>query len=145
MKRMAIAALAVAVSLSASVSAQQGQGKGKGNGKGESSTATFAVTLVTDNNSNGVPNWGDQISFQIFTTETTDPRVQVMCFQDGDVVYGALWQPNNSVLTLSSRAWQGGRPNAPPRSTTSRTTRSPTLRRRPSPSSSSRNENRAPQ
>src|SRR5262245_35842862 len=108
MKRMAIAALAVAVSLSASVSAQQGQGKGKGNGKGESSVITFALSLVTDNNSNGVPNWGDQISFQIFTTETTDPRVQVMCFQDGDVVYGALWQPNNSVLTLSSRAWQGG-------------------------------------
>jgi hypothetical protein len=98
----------LAASLAPSALAQQGNGKGKGKGSGENSSGAFTLAMVTDYNANNLPNWGDQVTFQISTTETTEPRVQVMCFQNGDVVYGALWQPSVSVLTLSSRAWVGG-------------------------------------
>ena len=107
MKRLVT--LAAVVVLAASVAptalAQQGKGKGKGSA---SSTPAFTLAMTADYNANGSPNWGDQVSFQVSPSETTDPRVQVMCFQNGELVYGGLWQPLVNVLTLSSRVWQGG-------------------------------------
>jgi hypothetical protein len=81
----------------------------QGNGKGKADNSVgFTLANMTDASRNEVPAWGDHVTFAISTTETTEPRVQVICFQNGDVVYGALWQPMASDLTLSSRAWQGG-------------------------------------
>jgi len=107
MKRLvALAAVVVLAASVAPTALAQGKGKGKGNA---SSVPAFSLSMVADYNPNGRPNWGEQIAFQIAPmTETSDPRVQVMCFQNGELVYGGLWQPLVSVLTLSSRAWQSG-------------------------------------
>ncbi len=62
-----------------------------------------------------VANWGDQITFKITTTATTEPNVSVTCKQSGVVVYGAVagfydsypW-PWTKIMTLSSQSWTGG-------------------------------------
>ena len=62
-----------------------------------------------------VVNWGDQITWKISTTATTEPNVSVTCKQNGVVVYGAVagfyasypW-PWTQIMTLSSQAWTGG-------------------------------------
>ena len=98
------AALVLATTVAPSAMGQQGKGKGKA---GATSNSSLTLLLYSDFNGDGLPTWGDQISFQVVTDETTDPQVQVMCFQSGDVVFGAVW-PITPVLTLSSRAWQSG-------------------------------------
>lgn len=110
MRKMILTSVVV-LGASLVLSAQgQGNGKGKGKGNAQSDSSSFSLVMVSDYNANDAPNWGDQVSFQVSTTETTEPQVQMTCYQDGDVVYGALW-PITPVLTLSSRAWQGGAAN----------------------------------
>jgi hypothetical protein len=107
MRRLALLTFVVVLTGSF-VASVEGQGKGKGKGDPNAASASsLNVVLYVDSNGNGVPNWGDKITFDVVTSETTQPHVQVMCFQGGDVVYGADW-PVTPVLTLSSRAWQGG-------------------------------------
>lgn len=87
-----------------------GKGRKPGGGGG-----SLTLVMVNDANGNGLPNWGDRITFGISTTATTEPNVSVTCTQNGVVVYGAVagfyvgypW-PWNQVMTLSSNAWQGG-------------------------------------
>ena len=64
------------------------------------------VVMATDQNLDGAPNWGDRITFEVNTTEAWN-QVSVVCTQNGEVVYGAVW-PYPSILTLSSQAWDGG-------------------------------------
>ena len=45
--------------------------------------------MVTDVNGNGSPNWGDTVTFDVSTTATTEPYVDLVCSQNGVVVYGA--------------------------------------------------------
>jgi hypothetical protein len=108
MRRLALLASVVVLAGSFVVSVQgQGKGKGRGGANADAGASTVSVVMYLDNNGNGVPNWNDKITFDVSTTETTQPHVQLVCFQNGDVVYGADW-PVTPVLTLSSRAWQGG-------------------------------------
>jgi hypothetical protein len=99
------AALVLAAGVGPYAMGQQGKGKGKGNAS--ATVSTLSVALYRDYNGDGVPSWGDQIGFNVVTDQTANPQVQVMCFQDGDVVFGAVW-PITPVLTLSSRMWQAG-------------------------------------
>jgi hypothetical protein len=96
-----------------------GQGRGKGGGgKPDRGTSTIAIVMVTDANSDGHANWGDQISFDVTTTATTQPNVNLTCSQNGAVVYGATtgyydgypW-PWTQTMTLSSTNWSGGAAN----------------------------------
>ena len=100
MKRLVILAAVVVLASGVALSAVGQQGKGKG--KGQNNTAedyTLEWSMVADYNGNQGPDWGEKITFKVWTSETTQPHVQLVCFQDGDVVYGALW-PLTSVLTL---------------------------------------------
>ena len=99
MKRLVILAAVVVLASGVALSAVGQQGKGKG--KGQNNTAedyTLEWSMVADYNGNQGPDWGEKITFKVWTSETTQPHVQLVCFQDGDVVYGALW-PLTSVLT----------------------------------------------
>ena len=93
-------------------------GKGKGNGGGgkpDSGSSSLSVVMVTDVNADGHANWGDQITFDVSTTATTQPNVNLTCTQNGVVVYGAVtgfydgypW-PWTQTMTLSSSAWSHG-------------------------------------
>ena len=77
--------------------------------------ARLALVMYTDLNANGHPNWGDSVTFNVSTTATTEPHVDLTCSQNGVVVYGATtgyfasypW-PWTQIMTLSSLSWQGG-------------------------------------
>lgn len=94
--------------------ARGGGGKGKPSGGGDG-TSSLRLVMVTDYNANGLPNWSDQVTFDISTTATTQPNVSLTCSQNGVVVYGATagfydgypW-PWTRLMTLSSNSWQGG-------------------------------------
>jgi hypothetical protein len=74
--------------------------------------------MSTDKNGDGLPNWGDTVTFNVSTTATTEPTVSLSCSQSGVVVYGATsgfyegypW-PWTKYMTLSSGAWTGGAAN----------------------------------
>jgi hypothetical protein len=86
---------------------------GGGTGGTGGSTISLAPVIV-DVNGNGLPNWGDTVTFNISTTSTTAPYVNLQCFQNGVLVAngwngffdGALNTTRNFGLT--SGAWMGG-------------------------------------
>ena len=90
------------------------KGGGRGGGGGTTSTINLHTPLVYDANGDGVTNHGDVVLFDISTTATTQPWVNVKCSQNGVVVYntwngyfvGAL--NNDWNFGLASGAWQGG-------------------------------------
>jgi hypothetical protein len=114
-----IALLVVGLMVGTTFAAKGGGTGTSGGGKGGHNTAsgggTIAWVMVTDNNGNGTPNWGDTITFKFQQTATTEPHVDLQCKQGGAVVYGATtgfypgypW-PWTQNMTLASQAWSGG-------------------------------------
>jgi hypothetical protein len=88
---------------------------GKGGHTSGGSTIS-APQLVTDNNSNGIINYGDWVTFTISTTATTTPYVNLLCYQNGTLVAngkdgyfaGAIGTRN---FGLSSSIWTSGSAN----------------------------------
>jgi hypothetical protein len=88
-------------------------GHGGGGGKKPSPTGTLA--LVPMDSTDGVAHWGQRVTFDVATTATTQPHVNVTCSQSGVVVYGTTtgyyadypW-PWTQVMTLASLDWTGG-------------------------------------
>ena len=95
--------------IAGSVFAARGGGKPSGGGSGGS----LAVVMVTDANGNGLPNWADQLTFNVSTTATDRPTVRLHCYQNGSLVYTATagffaGYPWSTVYSLSSQTWTGG-------------------------------------
>jgi hypothetical protein len=105
-------ALLALVLIPATFAAKGGQAGGKPSGGGSSS---LSLAMVADSNGNGLPNWGDQVTFNVSTTATDKPLVKLNCYQSGALVYthsagfypGYPW-PSAQTFTLSSGAWTGG-------------------------------------
>jgi hypothetical protein len=104
MRRLTILAAVVMLAAS-SVNYAQGQGKGKGP-HGGAATSTLSLVNVTDPSRNVSPNYGDQVTFDVSTDQNWN-QVSVICTQNSEVVFGAVW-PNTSIVTLSSTKWVGG-------------------------------------
>jgi hypothetical protein len=89
------------------------------NGGGSKPSGGGTISLVLppdrDTNSDGLPNWGDAISFNVSTTATTSPFVNLQCYQNGALVendwrgyfVGSLDYPNRT-FGLGSGGWQSG-------------------------------------
>jgi hypothetical protein len=94
--------------------AAKSPGHGGGGNTGSSSISIHSP-LVYDANGNGLPNWGDTIRFDVSTTVTTEPFVELICSQNGVVVYGAntgyfdgyAW-PWTQNMQLGSQMWTSG-------------------------------------
>jgi len=92
-----------------------GKGHHGGGTTGGTGTGSLTLKMVTDLKLNGVPNWGDTITFVVSTSATTEPHVNLSCSQNGVAVYGAStgyyasypW-PWTQNMTLSSQSWAGG-------------------------------------
>jgi hypothetical protein len=110
--------VALVVALAAVPVAFAAKGGGGGNGgkpSSGSSSLSIQEPLVYDANGDGVPNWGDTLTFNISQTATTEPYVDLTCSQNGVVVYGATagffasypwpWTVN---MKLGSQMWTGG-------------------------------------
>jgi hypothetical protein len=110
-----IGALILALALVPAGLAAKGGNGGKPPPSGGSSSIKLAYPLVYDANGNGLPNWGDTVRFDVSTTATAAPNVDLVCTQGGTVVYGAttgyydgyLW-PWTQNMKLSSQMWTGG-------------------------------------
>jgi hypothetical protein len=96
--------------------AAKGGGKGKPGGGGSTSgSGSLTLVMVTDNNGNGAPNWADTVTFNVSTSATTQPTVELLCYQNGAAVYGATagfydsyaW-PWTKNMNLASGAWANG-------------------------------------
>jgi hypothetical protein len=89
-------------------------GKGGGGGKGGSIT-NGTIELVLVNSPDSVANWGEEVRFNVSTTATDQPHVDLKCYQGGTLVYSGTtgyydsypW-PWTQIFTLSSQSWTGG-------------------------------------
>jgi hypothetical protein len=84
---------------------------GGGGGKGGSST--ISLVMVADKNSDGLPNFEDQITFTI-SGDTTQTFVDASCNQNGTIVYDethGMWPAAmfGQTFTLGpTSVWSGG-------------------------------------
>jgi hypothetical protein len=109
-----IAILAFALILTPAALAAKGRGDGKPSGGSTSGSSIRLAPLVLDANSNGLPNHGDVVTFNISTTATTEPFVNVRCYRNGALALnswrgyfdGALDTSRDFVL--GSGAWPSG-------------------------------------
>jgi hypothetical protein len=108
---LAAAAAAVVVGL---VATSTPAGAAKGGGKPPRGT-TSSIQLEVVSGGDQVPNWGEDVTFHVSTTATTEPHVDLTCSQGGTVVYSATtgyyasypW-PWTQTMTLKSQMWTGG-------------------------------------
>ena len=102
-----IMAIVLAIGLTPAALAAKGGGGGK-----PSSAPTGSFSLVLVNSSDGVPHWGQRITFNV-TSSARYYFVAVSCYQSGVRVYRAdkgfypAW-PWSKEFTLQSYAWSGG-------------------------------------
>lgn len=96
--------------------AGKGGGAGKGPGKpggGEDASSSLTVRMVVDQNGDGVPNWNDQVTFDVVTTATDQPWVRLDCYQGGAWVSTSSAgffpaYPWPAIFTLESGGWMSG-------------------------------------
>ena len=93
-------------------------GKGKpGSGTGGGGSSITGPVLVTDTNGNGAANFGDTVTFNESTTATSQPYVNVLCYQNGVEVMnswnGFFDQALNPTRNfgLYSPSWHSGAAN----------------------------------
>jgi len=92
--------------------------KASGGSNGHTQNANSSLSLVLLNSTDGLPHWGQQVTFNVSTTATTQPNVSLNCYQNGSLVYGAVagfypsypW-PWTQIFTLSSPSWKSGGAN----------------------------------
>ena len=114
MRKTVISLLAVAAMTAAAVAIVAPQAASANHG-GHSTGGTSSLKLVVLTGADQVPNWGEQITFDVSTTATAYPNVDLTCVQNGTTVYGATtgyydsypW-PWTRVMTLGSQAWTSG-------------------------------------
>ncbi len=109
-----VLALLALVLVPAALAAKGGNGGGKGGGgkPGGGATGTFSLVLVNDTNRNGLPNYGDSVTFAV-SSNVSQPWVQLTCYQGADWVtnqYVGFYPgyPWSQVFALSSWKWTSG-------------------------------------
>jgi hypothetical protein len=111
-RRTAHAASLVALVVALVVVPAAFAGKGGHGGGGTSSGSSLSLVMVTDNNGDGLPNWGDQVTFKV-STSAAYPSVELDCAQNGTWVYAQIvgFYPTyfgTQTYTLKSYYWTGG-------------------------------------
>jgi len=88
---------------------------GKGGGKPSGGSGTISLVVLSSSWTDGLPHYGDTITFKVSDPATSTPHLQLQCFQSGTMVYtsvtgyyaGYPW-PWTQNMTLSTAAWTGG-------------------------------------
>ncbi len=82
-------------------------------GGGGGTSGSLSLVMVNDANGDGVPNYGDSVTFNLSTTATDQPWVNLQCFQNGVLVLQG-WNGffpasiTGTTFGLYSGAWSGG-------------------------------------
>jgi hypothetical protein len=115
-KRTAFAmSLVAALSLTGSAFAGNGAGPTKSSSSSISSpiVVSATTTLSATTNTSTAPHYGDLVRFDVSTTATTQPYVDLTCYQNG-VLVGEGWRGyfdgalGDGSFGLSSPQWSGG-------------------------------------
>jgi hypothetical protein len=114
MARIALTAALLALALALVPVALAGKGKPGGGGT-TSGGSSLSLVMVTDLNANGLPNWGDTVTFRV-STSAAYPSVELDCSQNGVLVsqQTAGFYPTymwSTDYTLKSYYWTGGPAN----------------------------------
>ena len=109
-------AVAVAALLVVAIAGSALAGGGKGGGSRGSLTLVVLpdeTTASTDSGTSVVPHYGGEITFEVSTSATDHPYVNVRCYQGEAFVYdgwagffNGAW--GGQTFTLSSMYWTGG-------------------------------------
>jgi len=108
-----ISLLVVGLMAGTAFAAKGGGHSGSGSTSGNGSIALHNP-LVVDNNGNGLPNWNDVVTFDISTTATATPYVNLVCKQNATMVasgWRGYWAGSLDTswnFGLASGVWQGG-------------------------------------
>jgi hypothetical protein len=106
-----LVALVVALGLVPAALAAKGGGGGHHGSGG--TTGTSSISLVLLNSSDGLAHYDQSVTFNISTTATTQPWVNLKCFQNGALVaegWNGFFEGSLSGrnYTLASPSWTGG-------------------------------------
>jgi hypothetical protein len=106
--------IAIATALAASLAVAPGaMAKGGGATGGSTGGSGSSLQLVLMNSTDGLPHYGQQVTFNVSTTATSTPSVRLNCYQNGAWVYTSTvgyypsypwWQ----YFPLSGVDWTGG-------------------------------------
>ena len=93
-------------------SATEARGGGGGGKKPGGGSGSLSIVMLSDANGDGLPNFGDTITFNV-TTSATQPFVRVSCYQGASWVYVASVgyfdsYPWAKQFILSAGSWPGG-------------------------------------
>lgn len=109
-----ITALVFGLIAGTALAGKGGNGGGRGGGpKPKPGTGTGTIEMVMVDTSDTVANWGDTVTFNVATTATSEPWVNLKCWQDGSLVAEGWNGFFERSLTgrnfgLYSAAWTGG-------------------------------------
>jgi hypothetical protein len=82
----------------------------KPGGGGTSGGGTIGLVLL--DSTDGLPHFGQQVTFNVSTTATSEPWVTLYCYQDGSLVYqgsnGIFPTSLGQIFTLASNSWTSG-------------------------------------
>jgi hypothetical protein len=112
-RRIAHAAQIVAVVLALALVPAALAAKGHGGGGTPGSSSISQPVMVTDTGTPGL-SWGDTVTFNVSTTATTTPFVNLVCYQNGVQVasgWKGFWDGSIDVnwnFGLSSPMWKSG-------------------------------------
>lgn len=104
-------ALVAVVALVAGPATAGGKGKGKGGGKPSAGGGTISLVLLES--TDGVAHYNQWIRFNVSTAATTEPWVNLKCFQGGTLVAQG-WEGyferslSDGNFRLNSGMWTGG-------------------------------------
>src|SRR5207247_146415 len=111
-----VVALVIAFALIPAALAAKGGKPGGGNSTGASGIT--GPVMVYDANGTGLPDHGDVVKFNVSTTATTAPFVNLQCFQNGvevlnswNAYYAGTLDPMGWDFGLASGVWQSGAAN----------------------------------
>jgi hypothetical protein len=90
-------------------------GSGKPSGGSAGGSGSIKLVILTSSSTDGLPHYGDTITFNVSDPASATPHLQLQCFQSGTMVYtsvtgyyaGYPW-PWTQDMTLSTAAWTGG-------------------------------------
>jgi hypothetical protein len=88
-------------------------GKGRGKPGAPSGDGSSTIKLVVVNSTDGLPHYGQKVTFDVYTSSTAFPWVLLECSQNGSLVYqyskGIFPTSLGQIFTLGpTPAWTGG-------------------------------------
>ena len=85
--RMLTTMAALAVTVVMALAPAAGAARGGGGGKSNMAGSTSSLSLVLLDSTDGLAHYGQRVTFNVATTATTEPFLDLACYQNDTLVY----------------------------------------------------------